>query len=191
MRRIKHITCIIVLLAGISMNAGAQKKITGIYRSLHDYLDNRPGYTANSGRLPTITLYTLAPRSYVTIRNENNRIRVYKNDIFAYRLANGEVYRIAGNHSFRLLNNNPLLLLYKRSMPASPKAGPEEQFKYYFSTGDGKIQALTAWNIKQAFAHHATLPDEIDALFKRDAELLAYDSFRGMYKLEWLVNNSR
>ena len=191
MKQIKNITCIFVLLAGLNITASAQKKITGIYHTLHDYLGGRVSYAADSSHLPKITLYTLAPRSYITMHYKNNRVRLYKSEIFAYRLANGEVYRIAGNNSFRLLNNNPLLLLYKRKMPASPKAGPEEQFKYYFSTGEGEMQALTAWNIKQAFAHHATLPDEIDALFKKDAELLAYDSFRGMYKLEWLISGSR
>ncbi|MGO4291895.1 hypothetical protein [Chitinophaga sp. RAB17] len=187
MKRLKSITGLILLLMSISMNVSAQKKITGIYRNMNDYLCNQLTYVRDSSSTPVIKLYTLAPKSYVTIQYKGNHIHLNKNEIFAYQLSNGEVYRIIGNHSYQLLNNNPRLLLYKRKIPASPKEGPEDQFKYYFSAASGSLQSLTAWNVKQAFADHATLPDQIDALFKRDAELLTYDSFHKMYKLEWLL----
>lgn len=187
MKRLKSITGMALLLMSISMALSAQKKITGIYRTMNDYLGNQLTYAGDSSHTPSVKLYTLTPKSYVTVQYKGEHIHLNKNEIFGYRLTNGEVYRIIGNHSYQVLNNNALLLLYKRKIPTSPKEGPEDQFKYYFSPGNGNLQALTAWNVKQAFADHATLPDQIDALFKRDAELLTYDSYHKMYKLEWLL----
>jgi len=187
MKRLKRILGMALLLTGISMGISAQKKITGIYRTMNDYLVNQLAYAGDSSHTPSVKLYTLAPKSYVTIQYKGEHIHLNKNEIFAYRLSNGEVYRIIGNHSYQVLNNNALLLLYKRKIPTSPKEGPENKFKYYFSPANGNLQVLTAWNVKQAFADHATLPDQIDALFKRDAELLTYDSYHQMYKLEWLL----
>jgi hypothetical protein len=187
MKRLKIITGMVLLLMSISVALSAQKKITGVYRTMNDYLGNQLTYAGDSSHTPSIKLYTLSPKSYVTIHYKGAPIHLNKNEIFAYRLTNGEVYRIIGNHSYQVLNSNAALLLYKRKIPTSPKEGPGDQFKYYFSANKGDLQTLTAWNVKQAFADHPTLPDQIDALFKRDAELLTYDSFHKMYKLEWLL----
>ena len=187
MKRLKHTTCMVLLLLGISTGLSAQKKITGIYRTMDDYLNKQLSYTRDSSSTPVIKLYSLAPKSYVTLQYKGNHLHLNKNEIFAYQLTNGEVYRIIGNHSYQLLNNNPQLLLYKRKIPVSPKEGPEEKFKYYFSANNGNVQTLTAWNVKQAFANHPTLPDQIDTNFKKDTELLTYDTFHKMYKLERLL----
>ncbi|MBO9730157.1 MAG: hypothetical protein J7623_16075 [Chitinophaga sp.] len=186
MKRFKSIAGLCLLMMSISIQLPAQKKITGIYSSLNDYLNNQLRYHDNSANA-SIKLYTLAPKSYVTIRYKDSILQLNKSNIFAYRLTNGEVYRVIGNHSYQVLNNNPQLLLYKRKIPASPKEGPADQFKYYFSAANGQLQALTAWNVKQAFRDHPTLADQVDAQFKRDAELMNYDSFHQMYKLEWLL----
>jgi uncharacterized protein YxeA len=187
MKKMKRITGMILLWMSISMAVSAQKKISGIYRTMNDYLANQLSYASDSSSTPGIKLHTLAPKSYVTVHYKGKHVHLNKNEVFAYRLTNGEVYRIIGNHSYQLLNNNPQLLLYKRKIPTSPKEGPEDQFKYYFSSANGNLQTLTAWNVKQAFSDHATLPDQVDALFRRDAELLTYDTFHKMYKLEWLL----
>ncbi len=188
MQYCSRIFYMICLLMCINIAADAQKKITGIYSTMDDYLSGRLSYTKDNGnKAPRLHLYTLAPKSHVTLQHNGKEIHINKNEIFAYQLTNGDVYRVEGNHSYQILNKNPQLLLYKRKIPTSPKAGPEDQYKTYFSASNGKIQTLTAWNVKQAFPAHETLADKMDALFKRDAELLTYDRFRGMYKLEWLV----
>lgn len=187
MKKMKRIAGMVILLVGISMGLSAQKKITGIYRTMNDYLGNQLSYTRDGNHVPAIKLYTLAPKSYVTLHYKGEQLHLNKNEIFAYQLTNGEVYRIIGNHSYQLLNNNPKLLLYKRKIPASPKEGPEDRFKYYFSANNGNVQTLTAWNVKQAFSDHATFPDQIDAHFKKDTELLTYDTYHKMYKLERLL----
>lgn len=190
MQYCSRIFYMICLLMTINVAADAQKKITGIYRTMDDYLANQLSYTKdNSSKAPRIHLHTLAPKSYITLQHNGQDIHINKNEIFAYQLTNGDVYRVDGNNSYQVLNKNPQLLLYKRKIPASPKEGPEDKYKFYFSSNNGKMQTLTAWNVKQAFPEHATLADQMDALFKRDAELLTYDRFRGMYKLEWLVKN--
>ncbi|MBS0032002.1 hypothetical protein ACTJJ0_33290 [Chitinophaga sp. 22321] len=187
MKGLKHTTGIILLLLCISIGASAQKKITGIYRTLNDYLNKQLSYISDGNSTPVIKLYSLVPKSYVTIQHKGEQLHLNKNEIFAYQLTNGEVYRIIGNHSYLVLNNHPQLLLYKRKIPTSPKEGPEQKFKYYFSANNGNVQTLTAWNVKQAFADHPTLPDQIDVHFKKDTELLTYDTFHKMYKLEKLL----
>lgn len=186
MKRFKSIAGICLLLMSVSIPLTAQKKITGIYSNVNDYLIRQLRYHDSTGT-SSIKLYTLAPKSYVTILYKDSILQLNKQEVFAYRLTNGEVYRIIGNYSYQILNSNPKLLLYKRKIPTSPKEGPDDQFKYYFSAANGQLQTLTAWNVKQAFRDHPTLADQIDAQFKRDAELMNYDSFHQMYKLEWLL----
>ncbi|PSL45328.1 hypothetical protein CLV51_10430 [Chitinophaga niastensis] len=193
MKRINNTICTIVLMMCMSISVAAQHKMAGIYKTMNDYRENHLSYSKDSSQeIPRITLHTLAPRDYVSIQYNGNNIHLNKDQFFAYQLTNGEVYRLAGSNAYQLLNKGPHLLLYKRKIPASPKEFPSGKFKYYFSTDqDNTMKELTAWNIKKAFPDNTTLADQVDALFKRDDELMAYDRFHEMYKLEWLLTEKK
>jgi hypothetical protein len=193
MKRIMNTTCTVVLMMCMSIPVTAQQKMAGIYKTMNDYLDNHLSYSKDSCQgIPKINLHGLFARDYVSIQYNGNNIHLKKTDFFAYRLTNGEVYRIAGSNPYQLLNKGPHLLLYKRKIAVNPKEFPSGKFKYYFSTDqDNTLQELTAWNIKKAFPANTSLHDLVDALFKTDDDLVAYDRFHEMYKLEWLLTEKK
>jgi hypothetical protein len=181
MKRIKGM--ITILLLTLSTTAMAQKKLAGVYLTETDYLNNHPEHS-NGAR---VNLHSLIPGNYITIREASKRIRLDKNRFFALKLANGTSWRLTKESSYEILNNNPRLLLYRRKIPVSPKTYPDHPYRYYFSAVDGQLKELTSWNIKQAYADDKLLADKLDAVFKDDGSLMAYDTFHHMYKLEWLL----
>ncbi|WP_326991578.1 hypothetical protein [Chitinophaga sp. 212800010-3] len=180
MKRIKGMITLVLLTLGIT--AGAQRKLAGVYLTEADYLNNHPAYSH-----ATVNLHSLIPGNYITIQEANRHVRLDKNKFFALKLANGTSWRLTKSSSYEILNSNPRLLLYRRKIPVSPKVFPDNLYCYYFSAAGGQLKALTAWNIKQAFTENGTLADQLDATFKNDESLMAYDAFHHMYKLEWLL----
>ena len=62
---------------------------------------------------------------------------------------------------------------------------------YYFSTNvSAALQDLTKANLKAAFPNNHKFHDALDANFKEDKELINYDDFHKMYKVNRLLQNS-
>ena len=56
--------------------------------------------------------------------------------------------------------------------------------KYFFvSKSSDSLQELTMANLKKAFPDSHAFHDALDANFKQDKELVNYDSFHKMYKI--------
>ncbi|MBC9934961.1 hypothetical protein [Chitinophaga qingshengii] len=174
-----------LMIAGFS--ASGQQKITGIYLTQTDYLQDHPSYTATNGIAYKAKLYTFAPKKYILLTGGGEQVKLEKDHFFALQLKDGKTFSMQGGESYELLNRNPRLLLYRRKLPVAPKSFPTTPYLYYFSAGNSTIQQLTITNIKRAFADIKDLSYWLDATFRSNDELTAYDTFHHMYKLEWLV----
>ena len=68
----------------------------------------------------------------------------------------------------------------------SPKETEKYAPKYFFTTSSSDVlRELTKINLKKAFPNNHKFHDALDAQFKSDDELNAYDSFHKMYKVNW------
>ncbi|WP_343745715.1 hypothetical protein [Chitinophaga sp.] len=175
------------LLMMVSTGATAQQKIAGIYLTQDDYLRHRMSYTETNGHAYKARLYTMVPKDHILLNGGGEQTKLQKDRFFALQLKDGKIFRMKGGESYELLNRHPKILLYRRKLPASPKTYPDNPWRYYFSAGDGAVQELTSQHIKQAFAADKDLPDRMDAVFRDKDDLMAYDNFHHMYKLEWLI----
>jgi hypothetical protein len=79
--------------------------------------------------------------------------------------------------------------VYYKYHPAQSAKGKEliKKDEYFFSVSpDGVLQPLTIENLKNAFPDDHHFHYSIDANFKSDRELMAYDKFQKCYKIKYL-----
>ncbi|MEP7319006.1 MAG: hypothetical protein ABI921_09700 [Panacibacter sp.] len=88
-------------------------------------------------------------------------------------------------NGYTVLNQGEPITIYKYQHAAhSPKEAEKYAPKYYFTTNaSAALQELTKMNLKKAFPKDHPFHDALDAQFKEDKELINYDSFHKMYKL--------
>lgn len=93
---------------------------------------------------------------------------------------------------YTILNPGEAITIYKYVHAAhSPKEIEKYAPKYFFVTrGFDVLQELTKTNLKKAFPVNHAFHDALDANFKEDRELINYDGFHRMYKINWLYKNS-
>ena len=72
-----------------------------------------------------------------------------------------------------------------------PKEAEKYAPKYFFVSGSTDVlQELTKENLKKAFPDNHPFHDALDENFKEDKELINYDSFHKMYKINWIYKNN-
>ena len=93
---------------------------------------------------------------------------------------------------YTVLNPGEAITIYKYVHAAhSPKEAEKYAPKYFFVTqASDVLQELTKTNLKKAFPENHAFHDALDANFKEDKELINYDGFHKMYKINWLYKNS-
>lgn len=101
------------------------------------------------------------------------------------------MFRFVDKKQYKVLNPSETLLIYVYKHPShSPKEAAKYTPMYFFSSDAASApQALTQANLKAAFSSQK-FHDALDAQFKNDGELYAYDKFHKMYKLNWVMKNN-
>jgi hypothetical protein len=95
----------------------------------------------------------------------------------------------AADKNYTVLNAKESIVIYKYLHPGhSPKEAEKYTPKYFFTTGASDVlQELTRSNLKKAFPANHPFHDALDATFKDEKELISYDDFHKMYKVNWLL----
>jgi len=93
---------------------------------------------------------------------------------------------------YTLLNPGEKIVMYKYYHSAHPpKAAEKFPVKYYFvAPGTENLQDLTLTNLKTAFPANHAFHEALDANFKENKELINYDDFHKIYKVNRLYQNS-
>ncbi|MEO5999167.1 MAG: hypothetical protein ABIN89_20505 [Chitinophagaceae bacterium] len=70
-----------------------------------------------------------------------------------------------------------------------PKEAEKNAPQYFFATkSSDELKELTKENLKSAFPDKHTFHDALDATFPKDDDLMTYDKFHKMYKINHLVS---
>ena len=93
---------------------------------------------------------------------------------------------------YTVINPGEAITIYKYVHAAhSPKETEKYAPKYFFVTKTTDVlQELTIINLKKISPENHPFHDALDANFKEDKELNAYDSFHKMYKINWLLKEN-
>ena len=117
------------------------------------------------------------------------------NDVSVLSTAQSEAksnYRIFHNSSYRIVDTAGFYLYYRYiQFEQNRGKGLVKKDEYYFSKDGGSdIELLTIENLKKAYPENHRFHYDIDAHFRSDSELMAYDSFSKSYKLKYLYMQS-
>ncbi|MBN9385581.1 MAG: hypothetical protein J0H74_32810 [Chitinophagaceae bacterium] len=93
---------------------------------------------------------------------------------------------------YTVLNAGQPIVIYKYQHAShSPKEIERYVPKYFFTTSSSNVlQELTKTNLKKAFPNAHPFHDALDANFKEDKELIAYDIFHKVYKIDRLYTTT-
>jgi len=101
-------------------------------------------------------------------------------------------YRIFQKSSYRIVDTAGFYLYYRYVQFEQTKGkGLIKMDEYYFSKdSDTDIQPLTIENLKKAYPENHRFHYDIDAHFRSDRELMAYDPYSQSYKIKYLYKKS-
>ena len=113
-----------------------------------------------------------------------------KNLAYGYRNTKNENYRFYDNSCYKIVDTASFFIYYQYTEVTKGK-GLVKTDEYYFSVkGNGAIIPLTISNLKKSFPEDNKFHYALDALFKSDDDLLAYDNILNMYKLKYIYRSS-
>ena len=93
---------------------------------------------------------------------------------------------------YTVLNAGQPIVIYKYQHAShSPKEAEKYVPKYFFTTNASNVlQELAKANLKKSFPNVHPFHDALDANFKEDKELIAYDDFHKVYKIDRLYTTT-
>jgi len=177
----------------LNFSAFAQKDSSGIYKTANDFQQGKLLYAINyKTEKHKINSDILFNDKEIKVKHEGTTYTLLKSETYGYKSTKGEDFRFVDNKTYKILNAGEPLLIYVYQHPShSPKEAGKYPPMYYFSTDASSVlQPLTKANLKAAFPDNHKFHDALDAQFRNDDELSAYDSFHKMYKLNriWETN---
>ena len=173
----------------------AQKDSSGIYRTADDFKNQKLSYAINyKTEKHKINDNLLLNDRQIKVKHHDTIYTLEKNSTYGYKSTKGEVFRFENNKEYKVLNPVEKILVYQYSVMGHPENNPKGSIveDYYFFATDAANSPveLTKENLKKAFPENHKFHDALDENFKTDKELLSYDKFHHMYKLNWLLQQS-
>jgi hypothetical protein len=168
----------------------AQNKESGLFITELDFENKKISYSTQDPLVKNrIQFHELLNRPYVTIKSNGDRTRLFKEDIFAYQ-NKGRIVRTVNFVSYTLLEKGPLWI-YFRDMNAPQGKGSQREKKYYYAiSSKDEIRPLTINNLKKTFPDKYLFHHLLDAQFRSDKDLAAFDRFKNKFKVNYLLETT-
>jgi hypothetical protein len=99
---------------------------------------------------------------------------------------NGQGNRIVGHSHYRILDTTGFYLYSIDKLVQGEKIARPQTVYYFSKKEDDAVQELTLANLEQAFAANTGFRYRLEALFRSDKELIAFDKTLDMYKIKYL-----
>lgn len=185
-----HIILILAILFSWNKNLYSQTSSQGIYLSADDFSNNKISFQPIEGKKYKLHLNDFFNQASIKISIGDSTYQVQKDSMFAYRDKENNVYRLVGRSNYKMLNPTEQILLYSKTSLGGYK-NLQTIITYYFSSNaSSSIQSLTKWNLKNAFPMNTAFHELLDMMFTNDHELIMYDNFYNMYKVNRVLQFS-
>lgn len=171
----------------------AQQDYTGLYMTYNDFLQKKLSYPVECGsKNGKLRLNELFGSSKGFVIQNGEKHEFDKKRVYGYRTCANKNYRFYNNSSYEILDTAGFYIYYQYRLEQKVKGkGAIKTDEYFFSRHAGDpILALTADNLKKAFPGNHMFHHELDAQFRSDKDLMAYDSYAKNYKVKCLYNDS-
>lgn len=195
MKKINYLLASACMLLALAQHSFAQKDSSGIYKTAGDFQQKKLSYAINyKTEKHTISDDMFFDEKDVKVKHAGVKYTLQKSNTYGYRNMQGEDFRFMDDKAYKILNPNYVVPIYTYLPPNNPGKGANRNKnlqQYYFSlNATSPLQELTKANLKAAYPSNHKLHDALDAQFKDDTGLYAYDNFHKMYKLNWVIKNN-
>lgn len=169
----------------------SQKDSSGIYFTVNDYTNQKLAFAINcKSQKHKIKANMIFHQKEISIKHNDSTFKYPKDSIYGIKYCDGSVVRIFRKSEFPLINVGESILIYKVETGSGMKNNPVV-INYYFSKdAASEIQKLTINNLKNAFQNNHKFHDLIEMEFHSDNELIKYDSFHKMTRINRIYLNS-
>jgi hypothetical protein len=169
----------------------AQQDSCGLYLTAQDFINGKLSYARYCDQyIPNMKEELLNSR-HIVILQSGDTYQIDRTNIYAIRCCEGKIIRIYQDGCYPVMNPGENLLIYKVMQNPTSKGQPA-RIKFYFSKDAGSdIEDLTLDNLKAALPDNQAFLRALDAQFRSDKDLFAYDNFHKCYKLNRVYGASR
>lgn len=94
--------------------------------------------------------------------------------------------RLAGKHRYTILDSTGFPLYSINKLVQGEKIARPQTVYYFRVDAQGPLQELTLQNLEAAFAANSRFRYALEAQFRSDKDLAAYDAYLKTYKVEYL-----
>lgn len=161
---------------------------SGIYLTAADYKEKQLHLAGDQSTNNKLRLNDFFGGRTLTLSHNGQRHEFSKDSIYGYRTQDGSDYRLYKNYStpYKILENGSLVI-YEIKQPGNKQNGFKPLIRYYFSDGaDGEVKMLSLANLKNTFKDQPAF-DIIDANFQTDHDLITYDDYHHMFRINRLL----
>ena len=186
----KKILMSFAFAAFFGMFANAQNNSSGVYLSQDDFENNKLSYASNTApETNKIRFNEFFDKPFITVNQEGKKEQIFKDEVFAYK-NKGNIVRTSNFTSYNFAGKGVIWIYYK-DLNVSKGKGIRRERKYFYSTsGNSEIIPLTIFNLKKSFPHNHLFHDFLNAQFRYDNELSAYDGFERKYKINHILETT-
>jgi len=161
---------------------------SGIYMSAADFSSGKLKYEINClTQKHKIKSAEFFNTDVIKIVHNDSTIKLSKSAIWGFRLCDGKEYRIYQNKEYGIFDKGaiPIYQATETTHTANPKNKQTvTRTRYYFSEdASSPLKELTLKNIETSFLSNKKFHELIDLYFKTDEELLIYDDYYKMLRL--------
>ncbi|HEX9514424.1 MAG TPA: hypothetical protein VF939_28220 [Puia sp.] len=169
----------------------AQIECSGVYLTANDFVAGKL-LPATDGRPRSRTAEEqIMNCKYVFVNQGGHHHIMNVRDVYALRSCEGKIVRMYNDGYYTLLNPGENILLYVVVCNPVSK-GNVLRRKYYFSKDAGsEIEDLTLDNLKAAFRDNQAFHQAVEAQFRADKDLYAYDNAYKCYRLNRIYTISK
>ncbi|MCK9219144.1 MAG: hypothetical protein M0P47_03725 [Bacteroidales bacterium] len=180
---------ILVVFAGTCKGQAVDSKTSksGLYMTSDDFSKGKLTYETNClNNRNSIKNSDFDQRKTVRISYHDSTFKLAKSSIWGYRLCNGKEYRIFKNQEFEIIDRSSIIIYQKHYIRNMNPRGNNSShtISYFFSEkSDSPLKELNLSNLESSFPTNKKFHDLIDLYFKSDEELLIYDDYYKMYRV--------
>jgi len=186
----------VTLISVTTGSVNAQNKTTatsGLYLTADDFQQQKLSYEIDCGnkndKIKTNGFFG-SSIGYVLSKGEKHEFN--KKIVYGYRSCQNKNYRFYNGEEYLLVVTAGFYIYYQYRLEENVKGKSLiKKDAYFFSKIPvGDLQLLTIDNLKNAFPANSSFRYALDANFRSDKDLLAYDSFAKNYKVKYLFKQS-
>src|SRR5579871_54957 len=189
--KIAFVFAIIIGSVSVSNAQSKMKSEGGIYLTASDFQQQKLTYEidcSNAGNKIKANTFFGSSTGYVLSNGQKHAFD--KKSVYGYRNCQNKTYRFYNGEAYLLIDTAGFYMYYEYKQEEQNKGKePIKKDEYFFSSkADGALQLLTIENLKKAFPANNNFHYALDANFKSDKDLIAYDSFQKSYKVKYLYS---